>query len=71
MTGTSDTLIVEDPDVQAGAPTFHGTRVLVLPVAQALRRGVDRADIRVDYGLTDEQLDAALAYEAARSHPRP
>lgn len=71
MTATSDTLIVEDPDVQAGAPTFRGTRILVLPVAQALRRGVHRAEIKADYGLTDEQLEAALAYEAARSSPRP
>lgn len=70
MAEASDTLIVEDPDVQAGAPTFRGTRILVLPVAQALRRDVGRTDIKVDYGLTDEQLETALAYEAARSCPR-
>jgi uncharacterized protein (DUF433 family) len=71
MTADLNTLIVEDPDVQAGAPTFRDTRILVLPVAQALKRGVDRAEIKTDYCLTDAQLDAALAYQAARSRLRP
>ncbi len=71
MAADCNTPIVEDTDVQAGAPTFRGTRILVLPVAQALKRGVDRAEIKADYCLTDAQLDAALAYEAARSRPRP
>lgn len=55
-------LIVEDDEIQAGAPTFRGTRVLVLPVATALERGVDREEIKEDYQLSDEQLDAALEY---------
>src|SRR3954453_21669376 len=40
--------VAEDRDVQAGAPTFRGTRVLVRPVAAALQRGVDRAEIKAD-----------------------
>lgn len=60
MADAFDTPIVEDPDVQAGAPTFRDTRILVLPVAKALKRGVDRAEIKTDYSLTDAQLDAAL-----------
>lgn len=58
--------IVEDGEVQAGAPTFRGTRVLVRPVAAALERGVDRAELKADYSLAEEQLDAALVFAAAR-----
>ncbi len=69
--------VAEDPEVQAGAPTFRGTRVLVRPVAAALARGVDRAELRSDYGLSDRQLDAALVFAEARpargrpSYPEP
>ncbi|GGK46096.1 DUF433 domain-containing protein [Salinarimonas ramus] len=52
--------------MQAGAPTFRGTRVLVRPVAAALARGVDREKLKEDYRLSDEQLSAALVYVAAR-----
>lgn len=64
--------VVEDDEVQAGAPTFRGTRVLVRPIAAALARGVDREEIKADYRLTDEQLEAALVYVEARpSRGRP
>ncbi|HJU18508.1 MAG TPA: DUF433 domain-containing protein [Stellaceae bacterium] len=32
-------LITKDPDIQAGAPTFAGTRLLVRPIASALKEG--------------------------------
>src|SRR5271156_402964 len=31
--------IVEDPEIQAGAPTFKGTRVMVWPIVDALEQG--------------------------------
>jgi uncharacterized protein (DUF433 family) len=55
-------MIIEDPEVQAGAPTFRGTRVLARPIAEAIRRGVSRDEIKADYRLTDQQIEAALAY---------
>jgi uncharacterized protein (DUF433 family) len=67
MAATTESLIVEDPEVQAGAPTFRGTRVLVHPVADAIRRGIGRDEIKADYRLTDVQIDAALAFHAG--HP--
>lgn len=64
--------VAEADDVQAGAPTFRGTRVLVRPVAAALARGVDREELKTDYRLSDDQLDAALVYVEARpSRGRP
>jgi uncharacterized protein (DUF433 family) len=59
-------LIVEDPEVQAGAPTLKGTRVLVRPVAKALERGVPAAELMEDYDLSLEQIEAARIYAAAR-----
>ena len=59
-------LIVEDDEVQAGAPTFRGTRVLVRPIAEALRHGADRAELKDDYRLNDLELDAALIFAEAR-----
>ncbi|WP_188915468.1 DUF433 domain-containing protein [Salinarimonas ramus] len=58
--------IAEVDEVQAGAPTFRGTRVLVRPVAAALTRGVKRDELKTDYRLSDDQLDAALVYTEAR-----
>jgi uncharacterized protein (DUF433 family) len=65
-------LIVEEEEVQAGAPTFRGTRVLVRPIATALRRGVRADDLQKDYGLSEEQITAARVYAEARpSRGRP
>ena len=62
-------LIVEDPDVQAGAATFKGTRILVHHVAALIAQGVTEAELREDYPrLTREMIAAAPIY--ARSHPR-
>lgn len=65
-------LIVEDPDIQAGAPTFKGTRVLVRPIVAALEDGVAPAELREDYRLTDEQLELAQLFvqiKPARGRP--
>ena len=61
--------IVEDPDVQAGAPTFKGTRVLVWPIVEALKLGEAEADLLKHYpALTRDRLEAAKLY--AQVHPR-
>lgn len=59
-------LIVEDPEVQGGAPTFRGTRILVREIAAALDAGTDCGELAEDYGLTPEQMEAARVYVAAR-----
>jgi uncharacterized protein (DUF433 family) len=59
-------LIVEDEEVQGGAPTFRGTRILVRPIAAALRRGVRADELQEDYGLSEEQFAAARVYADAR-----
>jgi uncharacterized protein (DUF433 family) len=66
--------IVRDPNIQAGATTFRGTRILVQPVAQALDRGVSEAEILEDYpGLTAKMLRAARLHSKIspqRGRPR-
>jgi uncharacterized protein (DUF433 family) len=61
--------IAEDPEVQAGAPTFKGTRVLVWPIVEALKQGECAAELLKHYpALTREKLEAARLY--AEVHPR-
>lgn len=59
-------LIVEDDEVQAGAATFRGTRILVRPIAAALRRGVRPDELEQDYRLSEDQIAAARVYADAR-----
>jgi uncharacterized protein (DUF433 family) len=62
-------LIVEDPEIQGGAATFKGTRLLVHHVAGLLQQGVTDAELRDDYpDLTEEMIGAARTY--VRAHPR-
>ena len=62
-------LIVEDPDVQAGAATFKGTRILVHHIANLIAQGAAAAELREDYPrLTREMIAAATIY--AKAHPR-
>jgi uncharacterized protein (DUF433 family) len=59
-------VIVEDDEVQAGASTFRGTRMLVRPIVDALRRGVPADELIAEYGLSREQIAAARVYRDAR-----
>jgi uncharacterized protein (DUF433 family) len=62
-------LIVEDTDVQGGAATFRGTRLLVHHIAILLERGASEAELREDYPrLTRDMIAAAPLY--VRAHPR-
>jgi len=56
--------IVHDPEIQGGRPVIRGTRVLVTRVVGALSAGADFTEIREDYGLSDDDIRAALAYAA-------
>ncbi|MEX2579210.1 MAG: DUF433 domain-containing protein [Verrucomicrobiales bacterium] len=51
-----------DPDVCHGKPVIAGTRVLVSTVLGALAGGDSRETAAEDYGITDEQIAAALQF---------
>ncbi|MFC5316286.1 DUF433 domain-containing protein [Azospirillum rugosum] len=58
------TLIVEDANVQAGAPVFNGTRVMVRHIAGLVRNRVDRQEIIEDFPeVTDEMVELAVLYD--------
>lgn len=62
-------LIVEDPEIQGGAATFRGTRLMVHPIADLLEQGVAEEELREDYPrLTGAMIAAARLY--AKAHPR-
>ncbi len=62
-------LIVEDGDIQGGAATFRGTRILVHGIAALLAAGATEAELREDHPrLTAAMIAAAPIY--ARVHPR-
>ena len=62
-------MIVENPEIQGGAATFKGTRLLVHPIAALLQQGVPEAELREDYpNLTPAMIEAARIF--AQAHPR-
>jgi uncharacterized protein (DUF433 family) len=54
--------IVINPEIRLGKPTIKGTRVTVEEVVGALESGMDFSDIEKEYGVTQEQTQAALSY---------
>jgi uncharacterized protein (DUF433 family) len=67
-------VIVEDEEIQAGAPTFAGTRILVRPIVEALKGGDTPEVLRKHYSrLTDEMIQLARLYDEtkpARGRPK-
>lgn len=62
-------VVIEDPEIQGGAATFRGTRILVHSIADLLKAGASAAELKEDYPhLTDAMIAAAPVY--ARTHPR-
>lgn len=62
-------LVRTDPEVQGGAATFVGTRILVHTIAELLQAGASTEELSEDFpNLTAAMLEAAPLY--ARSHPR-
>lgn len=51
-----------DPAVCHGKPVIKGTRVLVSTVLGALAGGDSREEVERDYGITSEQVSAALQF---------
>jgi len=62
-------LIAEDPNIQGGAATFKGTRILVHQIADLMAQGATATELQEDYPrLTREMVAAAKVY--AKAHPR-
>jgi uncharacterized protein (DUF433 family) len=58
--------ITVDPHIRFGKPMIEGTRVPVSTVVGAVAAGDPWAEIAREYGITEEDIRAALAYAANR-----
>ena len=70
------TRIVVDPKVQHGKPVIRGTRVPVARLVGGLAGGMTLEEVAEEYGVTAEDIRAALAYagrliEEEEHHPLP
>lgn len=68
--------IIIDPEVQHGKPVIRGTRVLITRIVGGLAGGMTTEEIIREYGITEEDIRAALAYTAelidpVKFHPLP
>ena len=50
-------------DVLAGEPVIRGTRIAARHVADLIRHGASRAELREDLDLTDAQIEAAVVFD--------
>lgn len=56
--------IAVNPRVMAGKPVIRGTRVMVDLVLELLAAGMEPEEIAEDYGISVEDVRAALLYAA-------
>lgn len=56
--------IYVDPEIHHGTPVITGTRIPVSIVIGSLAGGMDKQEVMQEYGLSKEQVEAALAYAA-------
>jgi uncharacterized protein (DUF433 family) len=68
--------IVIDPQIQHGKPVIRGTRVPVTRVVGGLAGGMTKEAVMQEYGISEEDLLAALDYaaqlvEAEVAYPLP
>lgn len=66
MTGTAEIFpgVVVDPAVVHGKPVLAGTRIPVALVLGQLAGGVGYDELEREYGLSEEQIRAAIGYAA-------
>lgn len=57
--------IVVDPEVRFGRPVIEGTRVPVDVLVAKLAAGMSPEEVSAEYGVTVEDVRAALSYAAA------
>ena len=58
--------ITVDPQVRFGKPVIEGTRVPASAIVGAVAAGDAWEEIALEYGITQEDIRAALAYAANR-----
>jgi len=58
----TDERIVLDPRIQHGRPVIRGTRVPVTVIVGSLAGGMSFAEIEQEYGVSTEDIRAALRY---------
>lgn len=68
--------IIIDPKIQHGKPIIHGTRVPVVRILGGLAGGMSVDEVCQEYGVTPEDVCAALEYaakliEAEEAHTLP
>jgi len=56
--------IMIDPRIQHGKPVIRGTRVPVARIVGGLAGGMTVAEVVDEYGITNEDVRAALSYAA-------
>lgn len=61
---TPSDLIIVDPSIAHGRPVIRGTRVPVTVVLGSLAGGMSFEDVQDEYGLTREDVLAALSFAA-------
>jgi uncharacterized protein (DUF433 family) len=54
--------VTVDLDIHHGTPVITGTRVPVSIVVGSLAGGMDKQEVMQEYGLSKQQVEAALAY---------
>lgn len=69
-------LIHIDPKIQHGKPVIRGSRVTVACIVGGLAGGMSFEQVREDYGVTPEEIRAALEFaaqliEEEEHHPLP
>lgn len=57
--------VVINPKIRHGKPVLRGTRITVEEVLGALAGGMRFEDIKSEYGLTENQIRAAITYAFA------
>jgi len=56
--------IIIDPEIQHGKPVIRGTRVPVARIVGGLAGGMTAEEIMRKYEISEEDIRAALTYEA-------
>jgi uncharacterized protein (DUF433 family) len=56
-------MIEKRPDILGGEPLLKGTRIPVRVVADLMNQGASKRDLKREYDLSGEQVDAAVLYD--------
>ena len=60
--------IVIDPAIQHGKPVIRGTRVPIVRIIGGMAGGMSIAEISQEYGVSEADVRAALAYASLDFH---